>query len=202
MFKTSGISRNIVLLLLCISHSFQTEKRRSNAHLPNGRSRPPPLFPIYLYALLFDTTPRSAWATYQTDRKLWSSLGFHHPGSARAALWNLISTTQKYHYRLHRSWQRSRASWEIFAHHIVPYEARARCAANVSDNVGYEIIKVRWLVCPSKPALEVDFDRKTRLKPAGRSAERDALLSMRADVLGCKPKGQYTCYELGFKPAA
>ena len=34
----------------------------------------------------------------QTGRGKRPTLGFHHPGNARAALWDLTSTMQKYHY--------------------------------------------------------------------------------------------------------
>lgn len=34
----------------------------------------------------------------QTGRGKRPALGFHHPGNARAALWDLTSTMQKYHY--------------------------------------------------------------------------------------------------------
>ena len=39
-------------------------------------------------------------------------------------------------------------------------------------------------------------------KPAGGSAERDALLSIRAGLLSCELKGQYACNELSFQSAA
>ena len=132
-------------------------------NLHNAKIDRRPCFHIF-NALLFDTTPRSARATYQTDGSL-----RHHWNFTTPATPGLRSGTQS---RLRRSiiigctgHGETPLLLRRLAGRILCRMRFCACrATNVSDSAGYEVFKVRLAVCPSKPTLEADFDRKTRLK--------------------------------------
>ena len=136
----------------------------------DGRKRPPFLFSIYLHAPLFDTTLRGARATYQTDGSL-----RHHWNFTTPATPGLRSGTQS---RLRRSiiigctdHGETPLLLRRLAGRILCRMRFCACrATNVSDSAGYAVFNVRLAVCPSKPTLEADFDRKAR--PKARRRER------------------------------
>ena len=129
-----------------------------------GRKGPPLLFP-YIFTRFYSTLLPEAHGQHIRLTEHPSSLGFHHPGNARAALWNLISTTQKYHYRLHGSWRSSLASWKIGSDTYC-----AVCdAALAVQRTGLTMLDIRfsmcvWLSARQKPTLKADFDRKALIK--------------------------------------
>lgn len=138
-------------------------------NLHNAKIDRRPCFHIF-NALLFDTTPRSARATYQTDGSL-----RHHWNFTTPATPGLRSGTES---RLRRSIMIGRTGHggaplllgRLTDRILCRMRFCARRATNVSDSAGYAVFNVHLSVCPSKPTLKADFDRKAR--PKARRKER------------------------------
>lgn len=152
-------------------------------NLHNAKIDRRPCFHIF-NALLFDTTPRSARATYQTDGSL-----RHHWNFTTPATPGLRSGTES---RLRRSIMIGRTGHggaplllgRLTDRILCRMRFCARRAANVSDMLAMRFSRCGWLSARQSPLWKRTLTERHDQKPAGRSAERDALLSIRAGELG------------------